>query len=217
MLLPAIDPGPHGAADKVDRLLDRAACDAGVDCRLNDLRYRPVRTRPFAAEIGGDDGLGAYANVLDDNVAACRGALAETRPAVDDLKSGGVTRRDRQMDIPVLVDRADMNKMREQRAGRIKFLAVDHEGIPVAPERRLKGADMFALGLGKSVAEAIALKHAAEPQELLLFAGRHSDCVQRRQMILRQLAKIGVSGGNGRDNLGERGEGDARSAISLRY
>jgi hypothetical protein len=59
------------------------------------------------------------------------------------------------------------------------------------------------------------LQRATEPQELLLFARRHPDRVQRRQMILRQLAQVRVGGGNDRDDLGQRGEGDACPAIGL--
>ena len=76
---------------------------------------------------------------------------------------------------------------------------------------------MLALGLRKGVAEAIALQRAAKPQKLLLFACRHSDRVQRRQMVLRELAQARVGGGNDRDDLSERGEGNARSAIGLRH
>ena len=76
---------------------------------------------------------------------------------------------------------------------------------------------MLALGLGKGVAEAIALQRATKPQELLLFACRHPDRVQRRQMVLRELAQARVGGGNDRDDLGQRGEGYARPAIGLRH
>ena len=142
-------------------------------------------------------------------------------PKLDQLsmivEAGRGAWRDRQMDVAVFIDGADVNEMREQSAGRIEFLAVDHEGLAVTPERRFKGADVLALGLRKGVAEAIALKHAAEPKTLLLFAGRHSDRVQSRQMILRQLAEIGVCGGNDRDHLSQRREGNARSAIGLRH
>jgi hypothetical protein len=110
-----------------------------------------------------------------------------------------------------------VNEMREQRSGRIEFLAIDHEGIAVALEGRLEGADMFAFGLGEGVAQAIALQHPAEPKALLLFARRHSDCVQRREMILRQLSEVGVGGGNDSNDLCERSEGDASAAISLRH
>jgi hypothetical protein len=34
-------------------------------------------------------------------------------------------------------------------------------------------------------------------------------------MVLRELAQVRVGGGNDRDNLGERGEGNTRSAIGL--
>ena len=111
----------------------------------------------MAAEIGWDHGLGPDANVLDQNIAARRRALAEARPIVDDCKSGRGAWRDRKMDIAVFINRADVDEMGEQRARRIEFLAIHHEGIAIAPNRGFEGAHMLALGLRKGVAEAIAL------------------------------------------------------------
>src|ERR1700728_4660283 len=70
MLLAAIDPGAHVIAHEADRLIVGAAGDAGVNRRLDDLRYGAVRGGPLAAEIGGDHGLGPDANVLNQNIAA---------------------------------------------------------------------------------------------------------------------------------------------------
>ena len=123
--------------------------------------------------------------------------------------------RDREMDVAVLVDCADVDEMGEQRASRIELLAIHHEGIAIALNRGFKGADVFAPSLGKGVAEAIALERTAKPQELLLFACRNSDRVQRRQMVLRELTQAWVSGRNDRDDLGESGEGNAAAAIGL--
>src|SRR5580704_12621501 len=119
------------------------------------------------------------------------------------------------MDIAAFVDRANVDEMGEQSARRIELLTINHKGIAIALNRGFKCAYMLALGLGKGVAEAIALQRAAKPQEPLLFACRDSDRVQRRQMILRELAQVWVGGGNDCDDLGERGEGNARTAIGL--
>ena len=119
------------------------------------------------------------------------------------------------MDVSVLVDRADMDEMREEGAGRIELLAVDDKRVAVAKYRRLEGADVAAFRLGEGVAEPIALKHATEPKALLLFRRGHPDRVQRRQMILRQLTQIWIGGRNNGDDLGERGERHSRPAIGL--
>ena len=172
VLLAAVDPGPHMAAHEADRLLDRAARNAGVDRRLNDLRHRAVRRGTLAAEIGRDHGLGPNADVVDQNVAARRRALAEARPIVDDRQSGRRARRDREMDIAVFVDRADVDEMGEQGAGRIELLAIDDEGSAIASHRRFEGADVLALGLRKGVAEAIALQRATKPQDAFALRSR---------------------------------------------
>ena len=138
-------------AHEADRLLDRAPRDAGVDCGLNDLRDGAVRARALAAEIGGDDRLGSDANIVDEDVAARRGALAEARPAVDDREPGSVARRDRQIDIAVFADCADVDEMGEQGAGRIEFLAVDDEGIAVAPQCRLERPTCLLLASEKAL------------------------------------------------------------------
>jgi hypothetical protein len=72
-----------------------------------------------------------------------------------------------------------------------------------------------ALGFGKGVSEAIALKHTIEPEALLPLVGGHSDRVQRRQMILRELTQVRVGGGDDGDNLAERGDRDPCPAIGL--
>src|SRR3984957_10933659 len=116
------------------------------------------------------------------------------------------------MDIAAFIDRADVDEMGEQRSGGIELLAIHNEGSAVVPHRCFEGADVLAPGLGKGIAEAIALQRATEPQELLLFACRDSDGVQGRQMVLRQLAQAWVGCGNDRDDLSQRSEGYARSA-----
>jgi hypothetical protein len=79
VLLAAIDPEAHVIVHEADGLIDCAAGDAGVDRRLDDLRYGAVRGGPLAAEIGGDHGLGPDANVLNQNIAARGGFTAGER------------------------------------------------------------------------------------------------------------------------------------------
>ena len=62
-LLPAVDPRPGETAHELDRILDRAARDARVDRRLDDLRDGAVRRRILAAEIGGNNRARLDANL----------------------------------------------------------------------------------------------------------------------------------------------------------
>src|ERR1700722_3670770 len=157
MLLAAVDPGPHTAAHETDHLIESAPRDARVNRRLDDLRDRSVRGGALATKIGGNQGFRRDANVLDQNIAACRRALAEARPVVDDRKSGCRAWRDRKMDIAAFVDRADVDEMGEQRTRRIELLAIHHERVAITLHRSFKGAHVLALGLREGVAEAIAL------------------------------------------------------------
>ena len=86
---------------------------------------------------------------------------------------------------------------------------------PVAPDRGLEGADVLAVLLRKGVAEPVALEHPAEPEALLLFARRDPDGVQRREMVLRDLADRGIGGRDDGDHLGQGGEADARAAVGF--
>jgi hypothetical protein len=106
--------------------------------------------------------------VVDQHIATRRRPLAEARPVVDDREPWRVAVRDGEMEVPVFVDRADMDEMRKEGTSRIELFAVDDERLAVAPYCRLKGADVAAVRLGEGVAESIALKRASEPKALLL-------------------------------------------------
>ena len=83
--------------------------------------------------MGGNHRFGPDADVVDQDVAARCCPLTEARPIVDDRQTRRVARSNRKMDVPALVDRADVDEMREQGARGVELLAVDDKRVAVAP------------------------------------------------------------------------------------
>ena len=89
--------------------------------------------------------------------------MPEARPVIDDRQSRRIPRRDRKVDLVIVIDRADMNEMRKQGASRVKFLALDQVAVAIAGEARLEVTDVTTTGLRKRVAKPVTLEHAFEP------------------------------------------------------
>ncbi len=79
--------------------------------------------------------------------------------------------------------------MGEQCAGAVELFTVDLRAITVKPDLGVKGAGVFALGLGESIAEAVARQHLAEVIALLLLGGGLQEDVDDTQMVLRDLPR----------------------------
>src|SRR5579885_2933817 len=83
-VLTAVDPGPCLMSDERDGVLDRAARNANVHGRMDDLADGAVRARGVLGRIGWKHTGGRYHYVIYDHRAARRRALAEAGPVVDD-------------------------------------------------------------------------------------------------------------------------------------
>ncbi|MNE05069.1 hypothetical protein D3C80_976220 [compost metagenome] len=95
--------------------------------------------------------------------------------------------------------------MRQKRAGRIKFLAIDDDAVTVMGHFRLKIGDGLAFQFGKGVTITNALKRPAKKQLLLVFRAVQFDSGDNCQMVLCDLSNGGIGRRNRCDDRGKRG------------
>ncbi len=140
-------------ADEGDRLVDRAAGDAGVDRGMDDLRHCAVHSRHLARFKGRDHVIGLDPNLVERHAAAAGRALAKARPIISDRHTRRVRRDESEDLLAVVIDSADRNEMSEERASRVDLFARDFEVVGNADDPRADIERRLAAALRLRVAE----------------------------------------------------------------
>ena len=128
------------------RLFKGAMGDAGVHCRLNDLRDRTVCRGLFKGFVRRDHGAQWHAHACQYRTTTGGGALAETVPTVDDGQPRIVALNEGDKGTILYIHAHRRDDMGEQRAGAVKLLTVEHGMLVFKADPGLKGADILALG-----------------------------------------------------------------------
>ncbi|MNI53635.1 hypothetical protein D3C73_1084820 [compost metagenome] len=153
-------------------------------------------------------GIGLH--VVEQNRAAGGGALTKTGPVIDNAQSRCATTDERQHLLAIVVQRFDRNPMSEQCAGGIELLAIEDA---VSGDARLQFQGVFGAAFRPGIADAPAFQDAFEQLLFLRFGGAAEHQVKNAELVLRDLPKRRVGGGNDREDLGQGDERNLRATV----
>ena len=112
-------PGPRLRPHEIERGINCARSDPGIDRRLDDLRMRAAETGPRGQRDEVDQQFFLDRRGLEDDRSTRRGALAKAIPIVNDLNTRRIASDPSEHRPAGVVDGAGGNPVREDRARRI--------------------------------------------------------------------------------------------------